>query len=56
MKIEIPKPSRGYVFPRLYAVEMNDFDVERLLPSLFHTVVTRGRQRGKANDPTTFNT
>lgn len=55
MKIEIPKPSRGYVFPRLFAVEMNDFDVERLMPSLFHAVVTRGRQRGRANDPMAFN-
>lgn len=54
MKIEIPKPSRGYVFPRLFTVEMNDFDVERLLPSLFHAVVTRGHQRGKANDPKAF--
>lgn len=54
MKIEIPKASRGYVFPRLFAVEMNDFDVERLLPSLFHAVVTRGRQRGRANDPRAF--
>lgn len=54
MRIEIPKPSRGYVFTRLFAVEMNDFDVERLLPSLFHTVVTRGRQRGKPNDPKAF--
>jgi hypothetical protein len=54
MKIEIPKASRGYVFPRLFAVEMNDFDVERLLPSLFHTIVTRGRQRGRANDPKAF--
>lgn len=31
---------------------MNDFDVERLLPSVFFLVVTRGRQRGRnVNDP-----
>jgi hypothetical protein len=34
---------------------MNDFDVERLLPSLFYLIITRGRQRGKkGNDPTAF--
>lgn len=53
MSIVLPKASRGYRYPRLFHVEMNDFDVERLLPSLFYLVVTRGRQRGRgsSNDP-----
>src|SRR3954467_5524458 len=52
MKLVLPKASRGYSFPRLFTVEMNDFDVERLLPSVFFLVVTRGRQRGRnLNDP-----
>jgi hypothetical protein len=52
MRVVLPKASRGYSFPRLFTVEMNDFDVERLLPSVFFLVVTRGRQRGRnVNDP-----
>ncbi|MGH8542622.1 MAG: methylation-associated defense system protein MAD7 [Gammaproteobacteria bacterium] len=52
MRLILPKASRGYVFDRLATFEMNDFDVERLLPSLFHVVVTRGHQRGgRVNDP-----
>lgn len=44
MKPIIPKALRGYGFDRLIGVELNDFDVERLLPSLFYITVTRGRQ------------
>lgn len=51
MKIVVPKPSRGWHFPRLLTVELNDFDVERLLPSLYYLVVTRGKKRGpRVND------
>jgi hypothetical protein len=46
MKLVIPKPMRGTQFDRLFPIEMNDFDVERLLPSLFYLIVTKGRQRG----------
>lgn len=52
MNVALPKYLRTARFDRLYAVEMNDFDVERLLPSLFHLIVTQGRERGRrANDP-----
>jgi hypothetical protein len=44
MKPVVPKTLRGYAFDRLIGVEFNDFDVERLLPSLFYITVTRGRQ------------
>ncbi len=47
MRIALPKASRGFQYSRLFQPEMNDFDVERLLPSLFYLVVTRGRQRGR---------
>lgn len=57
MRIILPKASRGVYFDRLFQVEMNDFDVERLLPSLFYLVVTRGRQRGgRVNKPQDFET
>lgn len=55
MRLVLPKASRGFVFDKLFTVEMNDFDVERLLPSLFYVVVSRGRQRGaRVNDPKAF--
>lgn len=47
MRIVLPKASRGYHYDRLFLVEMNDFDVERLLPSFFYLIVTRGRPRSK---------
>ena len=46
MKIVLPKEIRGYHFPRIFTVEMNDFDIERLLPTLFYLVITSGRGRG----------
>jgi hypothetical protein len=55
MKLVLPKASRGYYFDRLFLVEMNDFDVERLLPSLFYLTVSKGRRRsGSPNDPTSI--
>jgi len=45
MKLVLPKPSRGLLFDRLLPIEMNEFDVDRLLPSLFYLVVTNGSQR-----------
>ena len=52
MNVVLPKQLRTARFDRLFAVEMNDFDVERLLPALFHLVVTQGRDRGpRENDP-----
>lgn len=42
---KIPKQLRRTKFDLLFSIEMNDFDVERLLPTLFNLVVTRGRNR-----------
>ena len=55
MKITLPKEIRGYHFPRILAIEMNDFDIERLLPSMFYLVITSGHGRGgRQNKPTEF--
>ncbi len=55
MRIVLPKPSRQWKFDRLFIVELNDFDVERLLPTLFYLIITRGRERGaRRNDPKDF--
>jgi hypothetical protein len=57
VKIVLPKASRGLVFDRLLPIEMNDFDIERLLPALFYLVVTGGSQRReRVNDPTALST
>lgn len=53
MKVVLPKDSRAYGFPRLFSVDMNIFEIECLLPSLFFLVITGGRQRARRiNDPT----
>lgn len=56
MKLELPKDCRGYSFDRLFSAEMNDFDVERLLPSLFYLIITGGKQHSsRTNNPTEYN-
>ena len=54
MKISLPEAAKGFKFDLLYTIDMNDFDVEMLLPMLFHMVRTRGKPVGKANDPLKF--
>ena len=52
LRVELPKSSKGVVFPQLFTAEMNNFDVEELLPSLFFLIVARGRRKyGRKNDP-----
>lgn len=52
MKIRLPRDLRGFAFSGVSPVELNDFDVELLLPSLFFRVVTEGKDRGRyPNDP-----
>lgn len=50
---KIPKSLRRTKFDRLFSIEMNDFDVERLLPTLFNLVVTRGRNRTSGSNEST---
>ena len=52
MMFKIPKPLRRTKFDKLFSIELNDFDVERLLPTLFNLVVTRGRNRTSGNNET----
>jgi hypothetical protein len=47
MKLVAPKEMRGLAMPKLFEVSMDEFDVERLLPSFFYLVITRGHRRGK---------
>ncbi len=46
MKVKLPKDLRGTKFPQAFVIEMNDFDIDLFLPTLFFTVLSRGR--GKA--------
>jgi hypothetical protein len=53
MNLVFPKALRGLTFERLFAHDMNNFDVRELLPSLFFVIVANGRRpRGRLNDPT----
>lgn len=57
MRIKIPnspKGLKGTVFTKLFSVEMNDFAVEMLLPSLFFLVESKGRKRKRKTNPTTI--
>jgi hypothetical protein len=47
---KVPKPMRRTKFDKLFSIEMNDFDVERLLPTLFNLVVSRGRNRNSGSN------
>ena len=51
MKIKLPKSLKGLKFDLLFTIDMNDFDVEMLLPSLFHLVRTKGLRVGKPMNP-----
>src|SRR5713226_1205061 len=52
MKIKLPKDIVGVKFPRISIIEMNDFNIDLFLPSLFFTILAQGRGRARrANDP-----
>ncbi len=51
MKIKIPKDIVGVKFPRICTIDMNAFDIDLFLPSLFFTILAQGRGKArKAND------
>ena len=50
MKIKLPKAMRGYNFNKLFSIEMNDFEVDALLPTIFYLIRSRGKQRGRARN------
>ena len=52
MKIKLPKDIVGVKFPRICTIDMNDFDIDLFLPSLFFTILAQGRGKARrANDP-----
>lgn len=52
MKMKLPKSITGVKFPRVCAIEMNNFDIDLLLPSLFFAILAQGRGKARrANDP-----
>src|SRR5260370_39121119 len=52
MKIKLPKDIVGVKFPRICIIEMNDFDIDLFLPSLFFTILSQGRGKARqTNDP-----
>jgi len=53
VKLQIPKDMRGVGMPRVFSVELNDFDIDLFLPVLFYRVLADGRARARrANEPT----
>src|SRR6185437_2994619 len=52
MKIKLPKSIVGVKFLRICTIEMNGFDIDQFLPSLFFTILAQGRGKARrANDP-----
>ena len=49
MAVKLPKHLIGVKFDQLFSIEMNNFDVEMLLPALFWLVRSGGKDRGRAN-------
>ncbi len=51
-KIRLPKDLVGVKFPGVCTIEMNDFDIDLFLPSLFFTILSQGRGKARqTNDP-----
>lgn len=48
MKPQLPKDTRGFGFPRLIEIDLNDFAMERILSDVFYLAVSGGRNRGKS--------
>src|SRR5713226_1737498 len=47
MKVQIPKELRGTKFSKVLSIELNDFDIERLLPALFFLIMADGYGTGR---------
>ncbi|MCC6176122.1 MAG: hypothetical protein IT305_12520 [Chloroflexi bacterium] len=47
MRVRLPKELRGVAFPRITTLELNDIDLDLLLPSFFFRVLAEGRGRGR---------
>ncbi|GCE27573.1 hypothetical protein KDA_30570 [Dictyobacter alpinus] len=52
MKIKLPKDLRGASFPRVLNLELNGFDIDLFLPSLFFTILSQGKGKARqTNNP-----
>src|SRR5713226_2831377 len=52
MKIKLPKDIVGVKFTRICTIDMNDFDIDLFLSSLFFTILAQGRGKARrTNDP-----
>ena len=52
MKVKLPKELKGIKFSRVFTVDMNSFDINMFLPTLFHTILAGGRGKvRRTNDP-----
>lgn len=57
MKVTIPKSMRGVVNPVVLTINLNDFDIDLFLPSLYFAVLGGGAPYGRrVNDPTALYT
>ena len=57
MRIKLPRDLRGLLFPLVLPIELNDFDIDLFLPTLFFKVLASGRGRARrVNDPTAIST
>lgn len=53
MKIRIPKHMRGVSNPHVLTINLQNFDIDHFLPSLYFAVLADGAQQGRrSNDPT----
>src|SRR6266702_2511566 len=55
MKIRLPRGVVGVKFPKVCTIDMNNFDIDLFLPSLFFTILSQGRGKARqTNDPKTI--
>lgn len=53
MKIRIPKELAGVLYPKALMIELNDFNIDLFLSTLYFKILAGGRPRGRRlNDPT----
>ena len=50
MKLTLPKLYRGQKYDELFVIEMNNFDIDMLLPSFFWTILSKGKKRAKIKE------
>ncbi len=52
MKVKLPKELKGVKFPKVLTIDMNNFDIDLFLPTLFYTILSQGRGKARrTNDP-----